>query len=57
MNEVETLLVSMEMPILVFDLCLGTDVAAKSDEFSEKFQMGGGHFRSKNLCCGFWAFI
>ena len=27
MNEVETLLVSMEMPILVFNLCLGTDAA------------------------------
>ena len=34
MNEVETLSVSMEMPILVFNLCLGTDAAGGN--FSEK---------------------
>ena len=29
---------------------LGKDGISKSDEFLEKFQKGGGHFQSKNLC-------
>ena len=32
---------------------LGKDGISKSDEFLEKFQKGGGHFQSKNLCCRF----
>ena len=32
-----------------FPLPLGTGDAAISDEFSGKFQRGGGHFQSKNL--------
>ena len=33
----------------------GKDGVSKTDEFSEKFQKGGGgHFQSKNLCCRFW---
>ena len=32
---------------------LGKGGATKSDEFSEKFQRGGGHFQSKNLYCRF----
>ena len=34
--------------------CLGTPTPSKTDEFSEKFQGGGGHFQSKNLYCRFW---
>ena len=38
---------------------LGTGHASKSDEFSEKFQRGGGSFsfQSKNLYCRFWTLI
>ena len=36
---------------------LGTGDSTKKDEFSEKFQRGGGgHFQSKNLCCRFWTY-
>ena len=36
---------------------LGTSDSTKTDEFSEKFQRGGGgHFQSKNLCCRFWTY-
>ena len=36
---------------------LGKDGSTKSEEFSEKFQKGGGaHFQTKNLCCRFWTF-
>ena len=30
--------------------------SSKKDEFSEKFQGGGVHFQSKNLCCKIWTF-
>ena len=30
--------------------------SSKTDESSEKFQKGGGHFQSKNLCCKIWTF-
>ena len=40
------------------DICdFGKGGATKLDEFSEKFQRGGGHFQSKNLYCRFWTFI
>merc|ERR1712016_311641 len=36
---------------------LGTPSPSKTDEFSEKFQKGGGgHFQSKNLYCKIWTF-
>ena len=35
---------------------LGMPTSSKTDEFSEKFQGGGGHFQSKNLCCKIWTF-
>ena len=39
----------------LFNRNLGKGEATKSDEFSEKFQRGGGaHFQSKNICCRFW---
>ena len=36
-----------------FGAGLGKHPPPKKDEFSEKFRMGGGHFRSKNLCFRF----
>ena len=40
-----------------FDIGLGMPTSPKTDEFSEKFQKGGGgHFQSKNLCCKIWTF-
>ena len=40
-------------------LCdFGTGQATKTDEFSEKFQSGGGvTFNPKQLYCRFWAFM
>ena len=35
---------------------LGMGKVNRSDEFSEKFQKGGGHFQSKNLYCKIWTF-
>ena len=37
---------------MVWDV--GTDAHMKSDEFSEKFQVG--LVESKHLCCRFWTF-
>ena len=38
--------------LLSFSWVLGKPTPSKTDEFSEKFQRGGGgHFQSKDLCC------
>ena len=41
----------LEENLKVLTCLLGTDTATKTDEFSEKFQGGEGHFQSKFIYC------
>ena len=45
----------MEATHLKKGLPFGTGGATKTDEVSEKLQIGG-HFQSKNFCCRFWTY-
>ena len=43
-------------PYIIGCSFLGKPRTSKTDELSEKFRKGGGHFQSKNLYCKIWTF-